>query len=86
MRIYDPSHPKACKGWVAEHTAVMEQHIGRFLVDGENVHHKNGIRSDNKIDNLELWHKPQPTGARAIDVYCWAKKIVDLYKPIFGEA
>lgn len=53
---------------VLEHVLVMEQHFGRRLVDGENVHHKNGIRHDNDLGNLELWLVVQPTGQRVEDL------------------
>lgn len=53
---------------VLEHVAVMEQHLGRRLVPGENVHHKHGMRSENKIEDLELWFKMQPSGQRVTDL------------------
>lgn len=49
---------------IAEHRYVMEQHIGRKLYHNENVHHINGVRNDNRIENLELWEMSQPRGQR----------------------
>lgn len=56
---------------VLEHVHVMEQDLGRRLVDGENVHHKNGIKNDNDPDNLELWLVMQPTGQRVQDLMAY---------------
>jgi hypothetical protein len=53
---------------VLEHVHVMEQHLGRRLVAPENVHHKNGVGTDNDIGNLELWLKMQPSGQRVQDL------------------
>lgn len=41
--------------------------------------YKNGIRSDNRLENLELWSKVQPTGARVENLVEWAKEILKLY-------
>ncbi len=85
------NHPRWKNGWykpdhytelsfgkrrIAAHRFVMEKHLGRKLKSFESVHHRNGIRSDNRIKNLELWTLNPTPGQRISDII---KFVVDYY-------
>lgn len=62
-----------------QHRVVMEHTLGRSLLPGENVHHKNGNKLDNRAENLELWVVYQPSGQRVEDLLSWANEIQRRY-------
>jgi hypothetical protein len=57
----------------------MEEHIGRPLLSDETVHHKNGVRHDNCIENLEIRVGAHPKGLSIEEAVVWAKVIIDRY-------
>lgn len=78
--LWAPGHPRAGKGhYVFEHILVMERILDRYLLPEESVHHRNGVRSDNRPENLELWTRPQPAGIRVTDAIAWAREILARY-------
>ena len=67
-------------GHILEHRKVMQDVLGRPLTKDENVHHVNGVRDDNRLENLELWSHSQPCGQRVEDKIRWAREFLELYE------
>jgi hypothetical protein len=73
-------HPNSEKGGrIREHILIMSKYLSRPLRKGEQVHHKNGIRNDNRIENLELWSTSHPSGQRVEDKIKWCKEFLKEY-------
>ena len=80
VKLFRPGHGNANQaGYVLEHRYVMANSLGRPLYGDENVHHLNGDRHDNRLENLELWSSAQPAGQRVQDKLDWALVILRRY-------
>lgn len=84
VSIHYPEHPNSHKcGKLYEHTYVMSEYLGRPLKPNENVHHINGVRDDNRIENLELWCKSQPRGQRVNEKQAFYVEFISGYNGEF---
>ncbi len=72
---------KDCTKYIFEHRYVMSVYLNRPLLQEENVHHINGDRLDNRLENLELWNTSQPAGQKIEDKIQYAMTILKQYLP-----
>jgi len=71
-------------GYIREHRYAMQQMLGRPLLKQEQPHHINGVRSDNRPENLELWSTSHPAGQRVADKVAFAIEMLTLYPMFIG--
>lgn len=78
IEVYCPEHPNARKytKYILEHRLVMERVLGRFLGRGEVVHHKNGVKTDNRPENLEVFESNKEHLAATLKGNCpkWSEE------------
>jgi hypothetical protein len=76
ISVYD----KKCGKYKLQHRVIYENHYGIKLSPNQNIHHINGVRTDNRVENLELWDTSQPQGQRIDDKILFYKKLFNDYK------
>lgn len=82
-RVPNPDGGRGVKERQYQHHVVWEEAHGPLL-ENQNIHHKNGDRTDNRLENLELWDTSQPAGQRPEDKLAYAREIFERYAPM-GE-
>jgi hypothetical protein len=81
VQVRDHQFSRSPTGIILEHDLVMARSLGRRLHPHERVHHLNGIRHDNRHENLELWTVAHPVGQRVEDLIGFCLAFLGQYRP-----
>lgn len=87
IQVYCPEHPSRKGRYVLEHRLVMEKHLGRYLLPNEVVHHKNGVKDDNRIENLEVFQSNAEHLAETLRGKCpnWTPEGIESLKRVWAS-
>lgn len=88
VMVWEPEHPnRAHKGWQPEHRLIAERTLGRFLDSSEHVHHVNGVKDDNRPENLAVMDATEHRALSLSDYHAWLRgELAELaeYRRRFG--